>query len=82
MHEFVSKLLESPVEAGAVSLGVVLLGYFTIVGLKKLFSKPEMKHSHPPGPSKQPFIGAIGSFSMHVSLNAFANEPPLMVNLV
>jgi hypothetical protein len=62
MNDIISNVLDSPYKAVAVSLSVASLGYLTIKGVHSFLSKGQMTHSFPPGPPRDPLIGAIRSF--------------------
>jgi hypothetical protein len=62
MDDIISNILDSPYKAVVISLSVASLGYLTIKGLHSVLSKRQMTHSFPPGPPRDPLIGAIRSF--------------------
>ncbi|PVF97327.1 cytochrome P450 [Serendipita vermifera] len=62
MDELVAGLLNSPLKACAVSLGVVSLSYLTAKGIKSVALGNTSNVSYPPGPPRRPFIGALTSF--------------------
>jgi hypothetical protein len=62
MNDIISNMLDSPYKAVAVSLSVASLGYLTIKRVHGVLSKGQMAHSFPPGPPRDPLIGAIRSF--------------------
>lgn len=58
----VSTFLESPIKICAASITVASMGYFAITGLQNAFSRSNAKHPYPPGPLREPLIGAMRSF--------------------
>ncbi|PVF97331.1 cytochrome P450 [Serendipita vermifera] len=59
MNEVTSKLLDSPLKTYAVTLTVASLGYLAI---QKIFLSNHSSNPYPPGPPRQPVIGAIRAF--------------------
>lgn len=45
-----------------VSVTMALLCYFAITGLPKVFPRSNVKHPYPPGPPREPLIGAMRNF--------------------
>jgi hypothetical protein len=62
LDKIISPILDSPVKACAVSLTAVSLSYFAIKGLRGILFNQPTSHSYPPGPPRDPIIGALRSF--------------------
>ncbi|PVF92960.1 cytochrome P450 [Serendipita vermifera] len=62
INEVVSRLLDSPLQTGVVSLVIASLGYLTLKGILGLLSKGQDIRSYPPGPPRLPLLGALTSF--------------------
>ncbi|PVF97330.1 cytochrome P450 [Serendipita vermifera] len=60
--DIVARMLDSPLETVAVSLSIASLGYLVMKGVHSVFSKDRMADSYPPGPPRDPLIGAVRSF--------------------
>jgi hypothetical protein len=60
MDKLIDHAFDSPLETCTISLALASLGYLTIRGVHASFKKQNF--SYPPGPSRQPFIGAFSSF--------------------
>ncbi|CAG8747061.1 9111_t:CDS:1, partial [Acaulospora colombiana] len=62
MDKIITPILDSPVKVCAVSLTAVSLGYFAIKGIRGILLDRSGSHSYPPGPPRDPVIGALRSF--------------------
>jgi hypothetical protein len=62
VNHITSKMLDSPLQAGAVSLATISICYLTVKGVQRILTKDLQTHSYPPGPPRKPFIGALTSF--------------------
>ncbi|PVF97216.1 cytochrome P450 [Serendipita vermifera] len=61
-HIFPSPLVDSPIKTAVVSLGLASLCYLTVTKIQNAVTKRNDKHAYPPGPPREPLIGAMRSF--------------------
>jgi hypothetical protein len=59
MDGLTTRIQDSPLIACTTSLSIAFLGYYFA---KIAFSTSSNKHHYPPGPPRQPFIGALRAF--------------------
>jgi hypothetical protein len=62
MNDMVSNMFTSPFKALAVSLSGASLVYLVVKAAYSVFTGRRIAHSYPPGPPRDPLIGAIRSF--------------------
>jgi hypothetical protein len=62
INDVVSNIFASPFKAVAFSLSVASLIYLAIKGVHSIYSGKQKTYLYPPGPPRDPLIGAIRSF--------------------
>ncbi|PVF97215.1 cytochrome P450 [Serendipita vermifera] len=67
----VSTFLKDPIKTCAVSVTLASLGYFAITGLKDVLFRDSAEQPYPPGPPREPLIGALRSFPRDHFLQRF-----------
>jgi hypothetical protein len=62
MDEIVSSIVESPVRTCAASLAAISIGYLARKSLQHIITKNDNTRLYPPGPPRDPIIGAMRRF--------------------